>query len=262
MEQRQEKSQNGATRGLHDLQFADCNLTGAQLPEGVGKFEFLDVINASTRANRHFFWQLMLACIVIPLALITRQEPKVLNLNIPLEWVAVVGFLFVWYWFFHFQLNLQRHWELLGNLPSRFPDGLSCEKHIHPWFINAFLLKYRTFLKETLPPYYRTQYWLIVLVIWLVAPLALFVIMFLYLYSNRGNELGFISCLFAATCLIVVSCFIAIHFNRQAILTLTKNKDTLTFFHKSLGFNFTHITAWVKRVYGSVRTRFSRLPPP
>lgn len=40
------------TEGLYDSQFADCDLTGARLPEGVAKFESLAMMNESTKANK------------------------------------------------------------------------------------------------------------------------------------------------------------------------------------------------------------------
>ncbi len=181
------------TEGLFDSLFADCNLTGARLPEGIAKFEMLGTINESTKSNRRLLWQLLVFSAAIPLALVTKQNLNVqaIGLKFPLEWVAISGFLFLFYWYFHVQMNLQRHWELLDHLPSKFPDGLSCEKRIQPWFVNLFLLKHRTFLKDELPQWYKLQYGVISFVVWWVAPISLlFINGFSSSWLNEWGLLG------------------------------------------------------------------------
>ena len=143
-------------KGLSDHQFADCNLTGAKLPEGVGRFESLAMINESTKSNRRLVWELTLACIILVIALLSSQNLNIqaIGLNLPRSWVAWFGIIFLFFWFLHTQLSLQRHWELLDYLPSKFPDGLPCTKRIQPWFVNDFVLTHRTYLKHELPYFY------------------------------------------------------------------------------------------------------------
>src|SRR5262249_39613734 len=133
--------------GLTAEQLGGTNLSGAQLPAPLQKFERLAEVDTLAQNGQKLLFSLLLACLYSWLTIATTTDVRLLtnSASSPLPLVGteipIVGFyivapliLFSFYLYCH--LYLQRYWEGLAALPAVFPNGRSLDRRTYPWILS------------------------------------------------------------------------------------------------------------------------------
>src|SRR5262245_57268243 len=149
--------------GLLPGQLAGANVTGAKLPEGVGRFDELTNVKELSDSAQKLFLSILAGCVYSWLTIGTTTDARLLpnssssplpiiQTEIPIAyfyWVAPI-LLVCLYGYFH--LYLQRLWEGLADLPAFFPDGRSLDKQASSWLLNGLVCAHFKVLKSNRPP--------------------------------------------------------------------------------------------------------------
>jgi uncharacterized protein YjbI with pentapeptide repeats len=173
---------NGA-RGLLAPQVSGSDLSGANLPEGVKKFESLPHINAAIRHTQTIFFTLLLVCVFcwLTIAITTdaglitntvETQLPVINTKIDIAAFYIASPLLLLCLFFYFHLFQLRLWEAAAGLPAIFPDGRALPHHLDPWFGSGLLWVYSPRL--TRPALTRLQNFLYITLSWWIPAVTLF----------------------------------------------------------------------------------------
>jgi uncharacterized protein YjbI with pentapeptide repeats len=136
--------------GLRSDQFPGADLTGAKLPEIVGKFETLAVIKDASDQAKTLFIALIAACAFSWLTIGATRDVSLLsnssttplpiiNVPLPIDGFYMVAPVLLLMAYFYFHLSLQRLWEQLADLPAFFPDGNAADKRVYPWFLSGLM---------------------------------------------------------------------------------------------------------------------------
>jgi len=185
-------------KGLASAALAGADLRGCAVPEGLSKFEGLGNANEAARTTATLFFGLLAACTYSVLTMAgTTDAQLVLNSvssNLPILGAPVqlgpfyfVAPLLLLALFLYFQLNLQRLWEHLAELPAVFPDGTPIHRRTTPWIFNLLPALYSRHLKDSRPPLFWAQIGLLVLLGWGSVPLTVLLLWQRYLHKHAYN---------------------------------------------------------------------------
>ena len=182
--------------GLLAGQLAGANVSGAELPEDIAKFDGLVYVEEISKKAGKLFISMLLGCVyawltiatTTDVALLTNSSSSplpVIQAKIPIAgfyWAAplILFSLFVW---FHFYL--QRFWEGLAELPAIFPDGKPLDKKAYPWLLNCLVRPHFTLLRTPRPPLSRLMVGISIILAWWVVPLTF---VFFWLHNEQSNQ--------------------------------------------------------------------------
>lgn len=179
--------------GIMPSQFAAANVCGAKLPDEFSWNEGLKYADELSKKVGKLFFLMLAVCAYSLLTIATTTDAKLItnsptsalpfvNSQIPIVYFyvavppALLGF-FIW-----FHLYLIRLWEILSTLPAIFPDGTPLDKKVYPWLPIGMVHSYSFSLKNSKQLiFYRIQRWLTIISIWIVLPVTLFLMWFMYL---------------------------------------------------------------------------------
>ncbi len=170
--------------GLQSDQLAGANLSGATLPEAVGRFEPLSIVQEKSQNAKRILLSLLLACIYVFLTVATTTDARLVTnstssqLPIINSEIPIVGF----YWaaplilvsvYLYFLLYLQRLWESLAKLPAVFPDGTPLDEKVYPWLPNSLVSSHFVLLRERRPVLSGLQSLISIALVYWIVPLTL-----------------------------------------------------------------------------------------
>lgn len=180
-------------RNLHARQLAGADLANAGLPDHVwqGFKDGLSNVAEATKKVDKLFVGLLAGCAYFALVLALLNpgasvKLPIINTLIPQDvffWAAPLGVLLV---YLYFQLNLQRLWERLAELPAIFEDGTPLDKKASPWLPVGYVRAHFLLLREEKekPPLSWAQTLVIQLLVWWSAPATLVAIWLRYLHDS------------------------------------------------------------------------------
>jgi hypothetical protein len=181
---------------LRDCDFTDCagldasalagsDLTGAKLPDRLASFEILKTVTEASGQAKTLFIAMLAACLYCWLTIgATRDSVLLMNsssLALPIVQtnIPIVGFYFVApvllaMVFLYFHILLHRLWELFGDLPAMFPDGVPVDKRAHPWLLNGLVRRWSGLLQGQPPLLAVFQYFASIVLAYSTVPITLF----------------------------------------------------------------------------------------
>lgn len=200
-----------AEADLSNANLSDANLQGvegfqvkqlrgavvalANLPDAVEGFAGLSTAKATTQSAKKLFISVLIACTYAGLA-ITLKAGDTENIKLPIIGLsmetgrfylvtpALLALLFG-----YFNLQMQRLWGELAQLPAIFPDGKLLDERVHPWLVTGLVRAHTKRLKEKpSPPFFRLQYGVVIFLTWCTVPLTL--IYFTVMYSPTTSAWG------------------------------------------------------------------------
>jgi uncharacterized protein YjbI with pentapeptide repeats len=213
----------GAT-GLLGSEFAQADVTGTKLPDGIKDFKALEIVKETSQNARKVFFAMLLGCVYSWLTIATTTDVRLLTntassplpiigTEIPIAWFYIAAPLVLMCLYFYLHLYLDNLWEGLASLPAIFPDGKRLDQRAYPWLLNTLVRKHfkrlekRSFIA-------RMKEWITIFLAWWVVPITM--IAFWLRYIPRHDWIGTIFHIG----LIVVSFAFAIIFYRLCALTL------------------------------------------
>ena len=196
--------------GLLPEHLAGAVLTGATLPDDIGKFEALGQVAAISSEARKVFIGLLAACVYswlvigttkdVALILNTSSSPlPIINAPIPITGFYVVGatLLAAIYCYFHFYL--QPMWRALATLPAVFRDGVTQDDKTDPWVLTNLVRTEFAQLRATAPPLTRLENRLSIVMAWWLVPVTLVALWARYLPAHDLSGLTWLAFLIGAT---------------------------------------------------------------
>ena len=211
--------------GLQSDQLAGANLSGATLPEAVGRFEPLSIVQEKSQNAKRILLSLLLACIYVFLTVATTTDARLVTnstssqLPIINSEIPIVGF----YWaaplilvsvYLYFLLYLQRLWESLAKLPAVFPDGTPLDEKVYPWLPNSLVSSHFVLLRERRPVLSGLQSLISIALVYWIVPLTLVFVWGRYLTRQEWAGTG------VHIALLVMAVVNAVMFRRLAGETL------------------------------------------
>ncbi|MDH5527929.1 MAG: pentapeptide repeat-containing protein, partial [Nitrospirota bacterium] len=168
-------------RHLPQSALAGTDLTGALLPEALGRFAGIAEMAALAVHARHVFIALMMGCLYTVIALVDgRGRPAFALMGIadggffaPGAWFYVLTpyLLLAGYLWLH--LYLQRLWETMAALPAVFPDGTPVPRSGGGWLVAGIGWWHIPALARLRPRMAGLQAGLASLFAWVAVPAAL-----------------------------------------------------------------------------------------
>jgi uncharacterized protein YjbI with pentapeptide repeats len=174
-------------RRVHFLSSASLvgsDLSGAQLPPGISFAHQFDHASDLVKSSRmaHSILLTFGAYAVTAVWLADRSADKLfdlqlIGLRVSENKFMLASSLIIAVFFFHFQVLLQRIWELMSEMPTIFPDGHTLPNKMPSWWLTEFAWRHlkviREFERLEPPKHYTSQYLSIVLLSWVVFPACL-----------------------------------------------------------------------------------------
>ena len=204
-----------SVKNLLPEQLAGTNLTRAKLPEHIKNFDGIKQVDDRIKDTGKFFLAMLAADAYSLLALwstknldfklITDSSDATLPIfNTPLSIVkfCLVAPLVLLGTYVYFQLEMQRLWEELVNLPTIFPDGKRLDQRVYPWFVTSFVQRYspRSKDKDEAQPNAVLSWVLQVLIVffvWLATPLVIMSFWLAYIKKREWTGTGWLEALMA-----------------------------------------------------------------
>ena len=172
--------------GVVDLmggRLARANLVGVTLPPAL-EFRELEHVNQTVAIARPLYLALLIICIYTILAVLSTNDRSLIT-NSPIQFipdtgigVPVISFyvtvpILVFSFYVYVHLYLYRLWQIVGNLPSVFEDGMPLDRAISPWLPTALVRFYQDHGVDK-PSYVGlSQKWVTIFLVWWAAPVTL-----------------------------------------------------------------------------------------
>ena len=174
-----------SAQGLLSRQLAAARLENASLPEAISRFEGLAEVSALSRAARGTFFVLLGACVYSLLAIAQATDAvllsnsltsalPVIGTKIRITRFMVVTPVVLLCFLLYLNVQLQRMWTGLSDLPAIFPDGGRLDSKGEPWLLTPILSRHFGFLTRDRPVYAMLEGWISTLLAWWLVPLTLF----------------------------------------------------------------------------------------
>ncbi|MEZ4702762.1 MAG: pentapeptide repeat-containing protein [Rhodothermales bacterium] len=197
-------------RGLQINQLRGANVSGAELPEGIEKLDWLSHVEAGSRKASQLYLAMLVCCLYSWLGVVSTQDIHLITTTasaplpiigtlIPIAGFYLVGPMAVFLLFVFLHLYIQRLWEDLALFPAVFPDGKSVDKKVFPWLMNGLIRSHIPQLEDTPIPFFRLQRLVLLFTAWAVVPLTLLYFMWGYLPRHHGMFTAYHLLLFAAS---------------------------------------------------------------
>lgn len=221
----------GAT-GLLGNEFAQTDVTGTILSDGIKEFKSLEIVEKTSENARKIFFAMLLGCVYSWLTIATTTDVRLLTnsassplpiigTEIPIAWFYIAAPLLLICLYFYFHLYLIKLWEALSGLPAIFPDGKRLDERAYPWLLNGLVRRHFRLLEKDRPFTAHVQEWITILLSWWVVPITM--IAFWLRFIPRHDWWG--TCFHIG--LIVISVGFAIIFYRLCALTLKNEKISI-----------------------------------
>ena len=170
--------------GLMGTEFAGNDLTGAILPNSIGDFKSVSVIEESSKNARKIFFAMLLGCVYTWLTIATTSDVQLLKntassplpiigTEIPIAYFYWVAPLIMMGLYFYFHLYLQRLWKGLATLPAKFPDGRQLDECVYPWLLSGIVRRHLKRLKKDRSIIDKMEEWISIILAWWTVPLSL-----------------------------------------------------------------------------------------
>jgi uncharacterized protein YjbI with pentapeptide repeats len=178
---------------LSEEQLGGADLTGAQLPKGIGSFkEGLSRVEETAKTLEKIQFSLLAACLYTLLTIATRTDVQLLTNTMTAELpivqteIKIIGFYFVapfllFGFYLYFHLYLQRLWEMIAALPARFPDGTTLDEKSYPRPLSGIVRVTVPLLRRDFPPLSALPALGIFMVVWGAVPFTLWGLCWTYL---------------------------------------------------------------------------------
>ena len=184
----------GAT-GLLGNEFAQADVTGAKLPDGIKDFKALEIVKETSQNARKIFFAMILGCVYSWLTIATTTDVRLLTntsssplpiigTEIPIAWFYIAAPLVLIGLYFYFHLYLIKLWEALSGLPAIFPDGKRLDERAYPWLLNGLVRKYFKILKVDREDISFLQEWITIVLAWWIVPMTVVGFWFRYVYRH------------------------------------------------------------------------------
>jgi uncharacterized protein YjbI with pentapeptide repeats len=135
-------------QGLTAERVAGANLTDADLPPSVSRFDTLGIVEDLSKSSKTILMALLGACAYCWLTIGTTMDVRLLSnrgtsplpivqTNVPIAtffWIVPTALLFA---SLYLHVHLQKLWLALGSLPAVFPNGLRLEDRVNPWLVTG-----------------------------------------------------------------------------------------------------------------------------
>jgi uncharacterized protein YjbI with pentapeptide repeats len=196
--------------GLLPEHLAGAVLTGATLPDDIGRFEALGQVAAISSEARKVFIGLLAACVYswlvigttkdVALILNTSSSPlPIINAPIPITGFYVIGATLVAAIYCYFHFYLQPMWRALATLPAVFRDGVAQDDKTDPWVLTNLVRTEFAQLRATAPPLTRLENRLSIVMAWWLVPVTLVALWGRYLPAHDLGGLTWLAFLIGAT---------------------------------------------------------------
>ena len=174
-----------SARGLLSRQLAAAKLENASLPEALSGIEGLADASAMSRAARGTFFVLLGACAYSLLAIAQATDAVLLSdsltTTLPIigTRIRITRFMMVTpvvllCFFLYVNVQLQRMWTGLSELPAIFPGGGRLDSKCEPWLLTRILSRHVGFLGHDRPVYALLEARIATFLAWWFIPLTLF----------------------------------------------------------------------------------------
>ncbi len=231
--------------GFLGNEFAQADVTGTKLPDGIKEFRALDIVEKTSQNARKIFFAMLLGCVYSWLTIATTTDVRLLTntsssplpiigTEIPIAWFYITAPLVLICLYFYFHLYLDNLWGALAGLPAIFPDGKRLDERAYPWLLNTLVRKNFKRLKDR-GLIFRMKEWITIFLSWWVVPITM--LAFWLRYLPRHDWIG----TFLHIGLIVSSFAFGIIFYRLCAFTLQgKEKLFISFkkFYSDKGFYY------------------------
>lgn len=190
-------------RGVIPGQLCGTNLTRADLPPELAKFEGLANVTEASKATQNLFTSILFVCAYTWLTIASASDAQLVNnaappssrlpivgIDIPLVrfFIASPFLLVCLYVYFH--LMLQRLWEELAELPAIFPDGRAVDKKAYPWLLNVLVRAHVPRLRENRSHLSRWQARISSMLAWGLVPATVLFAWARYLHAHDWYATG------------------------------------------------------------------------
>lgn len=196
----------GAT-GLRGDEFARADVTGAKLPEGIAKWQVLDVVAETSKNARKIFLATLLGCVYSWLTIGSTTDVNLLTNSassplpiigtaVPIAWFYFAAPLILVGLYCYLHFYLQRLWENLAGLPAIFEDGKRLDQRAYPWLLNGLVRRHFDKLKTGRTSLQKLEEGVSIILAWWIVPLTLLGFWVRYLpchdWSGTGLQVGFV----------------------------------------------------------------------
>lgn len=146
------------SEGIKPEYLAGADLSGARLPENTKRFEALDDVEKHSKKSRRILWATLIVLHFSWIMLLAVSDANLLS-RVYLLPSLMPQFYMPSFWFFSIlpiillglhialNMNMQRNWEKIAELPTIFPDGIPVHKKIHKWHVNKLASPHLKLLK-------------------------------------------------------------------------------------------------------------------
>lgn len=204
--------------------FGMANLIGASLPAVLNNFvDTLKNVEETSKNARAIFFTLLAICAFALLATATTTDAQIVlnnfRLNLPIVNAEVSVLLFficapilILLVFVYLHMYLAHLWELIGNLPAYFPDGLPLRQKLYPWMLNLIVEEWRKDHKDknSNEVFYKFRVFIAAFLGWWLAPLSIFFIHYRFFVRQDFDLSGLLLFVFFA------AVFLALYFYLSA----------------------------------------------
>jgi uncharacterized protein YjbI with pentapeptide repeats len=227
-------------KGLLSGQLGGANVSGAELPEPIRKFEEgLKVVEEASKNSRKLFFGMLLGCAYALLTVATTTDVRLLTnsassplpiigAEIPIVLFYIVAPFILLGLYSYFHLYMQHLWEGLAKLPAIFPDGRSLDEKAYPWLLTGLVRAHLYRLREERPPLSKLREWISIFLAWMFVPATLICFWLRYLPRQDWFGTGVHIVLFA------MAVWAGIMLYRLAVGTLQGNESELALWKKPL----------------------------
>ncbi len=183
------------SEGIKPEYLAGADLSGALLPEDIQQFKTLDKIKKHSKKSRYILWGTLVVLHFSWIMLLAISDANILS-RVHLLPSLVPELYIPSFWFFgllpavllglHIALNmnLQRNWEKIAELPTIFPDDVPIDKKIFKWHVNNLATPHLKMLKKELSLFHKLLNIFLAYTIRWVVPLTLAWFWFRYLVRH------------------------------------------------------------------------------
>tara|TARA_R110002110_G_scaffold260260_4_gene476026 strand:+ start:4074 stop:6950 length:2877 start_codon:yes stop_codon:yes gene_type:complete len=211
--------------GLQSVDLGGADLTNAQLPEEVNKFEGLRHVEELSKHARVIFLALIGACVFSWLTIGTTTDAglltssastplPIIQTKVPIAGFYIAAPVLLLALYFYLHLYLQNLWEGLASLPAVFPDGRMLHQRAYPWLLMNLIPIHVPLLIGSKQSFPLANFSLSIATAWGLVPLTLVAFWVRYLPSHDWVGITLISVT------IVISIFSWVTFYWRARATL------------------------------------------
>ncbi len=178
--------------GLQSNQLGGADLSNAELPDDIAKFEGLAQVTEISKHARNIFLAVVGGCAFSWLTIATTTDAALLanTATSPLPIIGAEIPIAGFYWaapiillslYLYLHLYLQSLWEGLASLPAIFPDGHALDHKAYPWLLTSLVRAHVPLLRKNRPLLWWLKVGVSILTAWMLVPFTIFLFWAFYL---------------------------------------------------------------------------------